>query len=327
MIVEQAFLKLPEVLTGSRFPSQEYEGGIVGAFSMALLQQLNGANLNSPLSAIQHERLYRKKNFWVGLSGKERHLRADLHLNLKGFRTASKGLSAYGWRHNNWLEAKFFRGSAINAQTKNTGLLLADLIRLLTLVPIERSKRYPNKTNSGRYLLHVYSGNPDDYLSPSQNVTGQGRVERRWLTPMLDYGRWHSCGYVDLNSEADGVLKVINRNMRRLQIKFECTNFVCEPISDTDERDFYCCILTRIDSFSVRKDGKVWTVRDDRTFWNQAHYKFISDFVGKHISVKETDNTPPSEQEVDQDLEEIGGGVEVGGEADADVVEAEAPVE
>jgi hypothetical protein len=314
MIIEQAFLKLPEILSGSHYPIQDYEGGIVGAFSLALLQQLNGNNLNSPLAAIQQERLFRKNNFWNGPDGNPRHLRADLHLNLKGFRTASRGLSAYGWRHNNWVEAKFFRAGT-TGQMQNTASLLTDLIRLMTLVPIERSKQDQTRTNSGRYLLHVYHGQPSDYLSISRNYDGV-REERRWLSPLLEYGRWDTNGFVRIADETKGILRQINAQLRNLEIKFVCTNLIVEPIDDLPMESFYCCVLTRLDSFSVRYNEQVWTVREDRTYSDQATYRAISDFVGAYISAKESENTPATEDETSQDVEEIGGGVEVGGGID-----------
>lgn len=322
MIIETAFVNLPELLTGSRYPTQDYEGGIVGALSLSLLQKLNGANINSPLAAIQLERLYRKTNFWVDEAGNSRHLRVDLHLNLKGFRTASRGLSAYGWRHNNWLEAKFFRAST-TGQMQNTASLLADLLRLMTLVPIERAKNDQSRTNSGRFLLHVYHGQPQDYLSINRRQNGIDS-ERGWLAPMLDYGRWETDDYVDLRSETNGILQQINRRLGDLQIRYTCTNYIVEPVADVAEENFYCCILTRLDSFSVRLNQATWTVREDRTFSNQQSFQQISDFVGKYINIKEIEEQPPSNAETGQDVEEIGGGVEIGGEADVNQQQDEA---
>ena len=46
MLFEQAFYYLPEIMAGANYPAQDYEGGIVGAYTMALLQALNGRNIN-----------------------------------------------------------------------------------------------------------------------------------------------------------------------------------------------------------------------------------------------------------------------------------------
>ncbi|QGQ24712.1 hypothetical protein F1728_19360 [Gimesia benthica] len=318
MIIEQAFMKLPEILTGSRFPTQGYEGGIVGALSLALLQQLNACNINSPLAALQQERLYRKSDFWKMQAGKERHLRADLHLSLEGFRTASHALSSYGWRHNNWLEAKFFR-TTTSAQMQNTAGLLADLIRLMTLVPIECSKDDTTKTNSGRYLLHVYLGQPKDYLSIRNK---KKNIERAWLSPMLDYGRWDTNGYIKLADETDGILKFINPRLSDLKVRYVCTNLILEPIFDIELESFYCCILTRLDSFSVKLNQNTWTVKEDRTFSNSDSYKKISDYVGKYINIKEIEKMPVSEAEKSHEIGEIGGGVNLAGEAGISLTKA-----
>ena len=70
MIIEQAFYNLPEILVGAGYAKQEYEAGIVSAYSLALLQELNGRNVSLPISAI-----YAEKQFSAKFSG----LRSDLH--------------------------------------------------------------------------------------------------------------------------------------------------------------------------------------------------------------------------------------------------------
>lgn len=58
MIVEQAFIALPELLLGNYYAIQEYEAGIVGSLSMAILQELNGRNVSHPIQHLQAERRY-----------------------------------------------------------------------------------------------------------------------------------------------------------------------------------------------------------------------------------------------------------------------------
>lgn len=48
MLIEQAFLALPEILHGWGYQDQDYEAGLVNAFSLALLQVLNGRNAPNP---------------------------------------------------------------------------------------------------------------------------------------------------------------------------------------------------------------------------------------------------------------------------------------
>ena len=58
MIIEQALIALPELLLGNHYAVQEYEAGIVGVFSMAILQELNGRNVSHPVQHLQAERRY-----------------------------------------------------------------------------------------------------------------------------------------------------------------------------------------------------------------------------------------------------------------------------
>ena len=136
MLIEQALFSLPEVLTGGGYPKQDYEGGIVAALGQSLLQELNGRNAVNPLSHLIAERLYLKTGF-AGANGKKRYLRADLHLNLKPLRLGTKRLSGFGWRHSNWIEAKFFR----------QGEQFEHMLEVLW--PIDRGQ------NSGIHILHT----------------------------------------------------------------------------------------------------------------------------------------------------------------------------
>jgi len=58
MFTEGAFSTLPEILLGSGYQKQDYESGLVGAFSLALLQALNGRNIANQISCMQHEKLF-----------------------------------------------------------------------------------------------------------------------------------------------------------------------------------------------------------------------------------------------------------------------------
>ncbi len=107
MIFEQSFFNLPEILVGARFLEQAYETGITGAFAMAVLQELNGRNVNNPLAHIQLEHSYQ-----VPDGSAKRSIRADMFLRTQNIGVSNKNLDSYGWRHSNFLEAKFIRDSS-----------------------------------------------------------------------------------------------------------------------------------------------------------------------------------------------------------------------
>lgn len=317
MIPEQALLTLPEALTGSGFPEQSYEGGIVGVFNLALLQALNGRNMPNPLSCIQCERPFRGKKAWPAPpGGSPRYLRGDIYLNIDELRTGSERLSTYGWRFHNWIEAKFFRKSTTNAQ-KNTGALLADLLRITALVRDTIPNNADHKTITGRYLLHVYESlTPAPYLSVNKQIGG-GSEPRQWLAPLINGGS-QVCSNINLGDyETAGMLGEINQGLGDISIQFRATTTAVLPTYDLGEGyKQYACMLTRIDSFSLSRGDTVLKVDQDRcvTFTpdKATVMSQIREHVGRLISTKSTEADQPTSDEV-QD-----GAASTGGEGDAD---------
>lgn len=293
MIPEQALFHLPEILAGTGYPRQRYEGGIVAAFGLALLQSLNGRNVANPISCLHAERPYRGQTGWKrGTTSGRRYLRSDLHLDLSNLHIGSEQLSAYGWRFNNWFEAKFFRKSTSNAQ-QNTGGLLADLIRLLALVPNKTVIDDAGKKRliTGRYLLHVYeSFDPADYLSVRKNI-GKGSEPRKWLHPLIAGGP-NICSRIKLSDyEGGGIMGEINSNLGDLELEFQATTWRIGPTYDlgSDVRQ-YVCILSRIDAFSLARNKAKLVVGADRAVkatknWSEVKRE-IREHVGKWISLK-----------------------------------------
>jgi hypothetical protein len=308
MITEQALLHLPEILTGSGYPEQHYESGIVSAFSLALLQSLNGRNVPNPISCLQTEKPFRGRDGWPRPAPETpRFLRADLNVRLHQMKVGSKRLAAYGWRHDNWIESKFFRGEVPNKQV-NTGSLLADLLRILALVPSNRARKYPEHEITGRFLLHVYEGlDPAPYHQMNKQ-TGGGSEPRRWLVPLMTSGK-QTCEAILLSDyEADGILGQINANLGELQIEFEATTFRAEPIVDLGA-DFtqYTCILSRIDAFKLTRGQATLEVRADRSVIETPNKDSVTteirEHVGRFISTKTSgvEAKMPDEAEVDDD--------------------------
>src|SRR5690349_8085630 len=159
MLIEQAFFNLPEILVGSGYAKQHYEAGVVSALSLAILQELNGRNASNPISNLVAERRF---------SDEIERLRVDLHVRLDRLYSGSKDYSEFGFRHSNWIEAKFFRlGKGNPPSTQNLGAVVADIFRLVALVPIEKVNENTNLTITGRYFLHAYRGDPLKHLNPN----------------------------------------------------------------------------------------------------------------------------------------------------------------
>ena len=305
LLIEQAFMNLPEILTGSGYPSQDYEGGIVAAYALALLQELNGRNVNNPISALQMERPFRPRDTPLKTTtGKARYFRCDVHVDGSKVRMGSKLLSAYGWRHSNWIEAKFFRcfnpltgaPRATGNKDVNKGALIADLIRLITLVPRTRPKK-GEEDICGRYMLHIYSRKPGDHVSLSFNDGGK-RPERLWLKGLLKAGQ-NEVKDFKLDSETTNVKNECGTGLSPLTISFESTNYVMVPRPVPDDKRTYHCVLSRIDSFTVVNgaDSVIYSLARGVTENPVGAQERIASFVTTHLNVKSTvdDEKPPDE--------------------------------
>jgi hypothetical protein len=297
MLVEQAFFHLPEILHGSGYQPQEYESGIVGAFSLALLQALNGRNASNPIGCMQHEKRYREEGIYPYVPT-PRHLRADLYLDTFRLHTATRRLAQYGWRHHNWIEAKFLRGQTGNAdrhspnKTNHVAAHLADLVRLATLVPEDGSLSI-----SGRYFLHVYDAPPEYYLTYS----------RPWCRPLVTPGS-QNLTFQALEQEVGSVLNLLG-SLPELSLAIRITNFVIEP-SDTSHLPCYWCVLTRFDGLAILHGEYTAIVFPDRSIWLSSIDSLdrIAAFVATTIQVPPPESAPPPEVDSEQPNDEEMGG-------------------
>lgn len=298
----------------------------MAALGQSLLQELNGRNAVNPLSHLIAERLYLKTGF-AGANGKKRYLRADLHLNLKPLRLGTKRLSGFGWRHSNWIEAKFFRRprSGASPTTSNAGHIIADLVRLVALVPIEKAKEKDadgdaanaeaaadgdggnvvhQRLYSGRYLLHVYDGEPENLLAFSRNKTKYGNAgERNWLKELIEPGE-HKISDFELDQEGNSFITPLNRRLEDTELTLNVTNFVVKPVAGASSaKTAYWCVLTRIDSFSISVADFTWEVDADRQGKESAAgaYEAIRDHVGKYVHLAAGEDQPPDDDELDVD--------------------------
>ena len=296
MLVEQAFFALPEVLHGSGYQSQSYESGIVSAFTLSLLQVLNGRNVPNPIGCLQSERLYRSGGvFTQGES--PRYLRADLFADVGRLFVANKILSQYGWRHHIWMECKFLRGQAGNGdkhagnKSPITGSFIADLLRLSLLVP-EKT----NKTRSSRYFLHVYDADPKYYL------TLRGRP---WCKGVVSLGK-QEINLNDLQDEPSTVKKLIG-DLPGLDVKLGVTNFHIGPLH-VNHRPAYSCWLTRIDRVEARLGEHEACINVDRSISQSQDNSFsqIASFIAGRVAIlpDSPDTQPPRPGEREGDPED-----------------------
>ncbi|MDT0617358.1 hypothetical protein RM531_02625 [Salinisphaera sp. P385] len=254
MIFEQAFMALPEFLSGTPFERYQFEGTIVTAFSMAVLQELNSRHIQNPVSLLRAE-----VNYPI-----DERKRADLHIDLRRLQLFNDELRSYGFYENNWLEAKFCRlGNSrkpVTIPLASTFLLLKDFIRLCSLVPDNQLQDDPSI--GGRYLLHAYQGDPSQYFVFKRNQN-KSRASREWISPLLHSGK-QVVEINDLNREkTQEFKKCVGKKAGFISLKAGVTNFVHEPREYND--GVYHIVLTRIDDFELflgrrsfgRKHGKI----------------------------------------------------------------------
>ncbi len=299
MLLEQAFHALPEILCGSRYPGQDYESGVVIALTMGILQELNGRNVPNPLGCIQGECLYEKAGF-VG-AGTRRYLRADLVLDTRPLLVASKRLGdRYGWRHFNWLEAKFFRVRTAQKGTNKTAptaSLLADLLRLASLVPEKPGK----KSENGRYLLHIYDRTPTEYIATRRNKKKNDPNAiggtRQWATALHTPGV-HQLRVDSLDKEPDSFQATLGA-MGTLTLNLEITNIVLSPrtIANANHGTVYWCVLTRIDKVECLDGTRTFSIGADRQVSEGAagDFEALRTQVALALGVPEAETTVPED--------------------------------
>jgi hypothetical protein len=250
MLFEQAFMALPEFLTGTPFQRYQFEGTVVTAFSMAVLQELNSRNVANPISLLRAEVEYPV----------DESRRADLHIDLHGLNVMSAPLQSYGYYENNWLEAKFCRlggnGMPVVSPLTSTFLLLKDLIRLCSLVP--DSLVPGEKSHCGRYLLHAYQNSPERYLVYSRNQHGK-RAERTWINKVLTAGQ-QELVVADLELETTSTFaSYVGRKAGLIKLRAGLCNLVHRPNPTSDAA--YYIVLTRIEDFTITV-GRRWFRRE-----------------------------------------------------------------
>jgi hypothetical protein len=314
MLIENAFHYLPEILSGSNYAVQEYEAGIVNAVSLAVLQELNARNIPNPLAVLTVERPYSREGF-ERPDGKQerRHLRADLFVDISRNHVSTEALSRFGWRHLNYLEAKFFRPGC-GPSTSNAALLLADLIRLCCLTPpwvkgwnagkhsrpcpcagvLDPSGKYTDIC-VGRYLLHVYEGDPDVLV---------GKRVRPWLKEL----RSPSGSVLRVtvrDDKASTFIKSISPFLQDLSLDVSITNRVLVQ-RPSAKKTHYLCVLTRIDRLKVTLGSLSWeeTVERQGTESASGDWQRLQKEVGKYIlfgakAKPESEDVPPSDDELE----------------------------
>lgn len=189
ILIEGAFMKIPEVLNFYRDEHYLYESSITHLFSNSLILELNARNIDNPLNKIFFEKRYNPKV----------NKRCDIYTN---FNFLDHNLYNYGYYKENYIEVKFFgniskkRGS--ETKSENAGSIICDIYRL-----IYNTSSIKNK---GLYSLIIFDDNPTKYLAFSR----ADGTTRDWAKNFLKPGV-HKLNF-DLNREPNTIKNIFKRD-------------------------------------------------------------------------------------------------------------------
>lgn len=242
MIIEGAFLKLPELMLGHSEPRTQFEATLLNQLAMGVLIELSARNIELPMHRIHTERSYSKFK-GIGSLG-----RADLYVDLSDT-FFNKGLwhHLYGMKPYNWIEAKYFGGigrqAGSQSKTENAAYIALDIFRLCLFI---EEIRHSTRENS-RYLLILFKSHPKDYLA----FGSKDNSERSWLINLFKQGdSWIN---IDLSKEPNSFRKIFGKSFVQnphLQLKLRTYTRCFEPL-EIESNFLYWGYLIRILDFEI----------------------------------------------------------------------------
>jgi len=245
VIIEGAFLKLPETLETMAGGRVLYEPMVAHAMATSVLLELYARNVPFPSQHVTLEKPFVE-------SPKGRPPQVDLFVDL-GSSLPSNRLEGYGCRSENWIEVKAYVSSTrktgpTRRRTEEAGAIVRDLLRVC-LLPNEYQGRI---RKNARYLLMVHSSDPNDYWS--------GKHDRTWVADLTRPGS-HKLE-VPLAHLPGPAVRAIGGGMRSKplqEFRLHVDNLTFSPAWSTQSGlSRYWGSLTRIRQFSVRGPG--WAV-------------------------------------------------------------------
>ena len=265
MIIEGAFLKLPELLISSG-DSPQYEATLASHLAMGVLQELSGRNIEMPMRRLHIEKQYPSK------VGSRAPGRADLYVDLSGIYTRGIGYDLYGMKPDNWIEAKYFGGigrqQGSQAKTENAASIALDLLRLCLFVREERTR----SRDQGRYAVLLFNRDPSQYLAFSRQSRSS---RRRWLEALLVPGTYE--GTILLEEEPPTFRRTFGQSFgkgyRHLSLTMRAVIREFSPIASPSEY-LYWGYLIRITHFELVIDDLALTYADDtEEVWSEESEK------------------------------------------------------
>lgn len=273
MLIENAFLKLPELMLSSHQHSGKVEANIVSLLVTGLQMELNSRSIPFAFNHIIIEKPYpqtKKKGIVY---------RADFFFDSKGCVPESSLLYQYGFKEFQWLEAKIFFGfkKSKPPKTKKIGDIIKDILRLC-LFPIELQGKI---RQNGRYLLLVFDSKPADYLAFS---------DRAWLKSMFEDKNPDLV--IDLQDEPKTLLRsIVNNDSVKIRIKVKLANYIFEPIFENFPLP-YRGYLFRIDRYDISINKKSISFKGSPgEYWGPEEIEQLKIMKEEFINFLKKDNS------------------------------------
>ncbi len=276
MIIESAFLKLPELLTASSGRNTSYETTLVHFLATALYIELDSRNIPYPYEHIQMEKPYPSK------IPRRSQLRSDLFLTLSGTDSATLLMShQYGLREHNWFEVKqFLREIKDNSQpatTSNNGQLVMAFLRLC-LLPEE----YLGQTRqNARYFLAVFADSPEKHLTLSKST---------WLKSM--FSKRNPVIKITPSEEPATFQKELThkpKDLSGLKLSFSLKTLDFKP-EDMSLRPRFWGYLFRIKTFRIETPkGNISSDGTPKEHWDSqkmSNYDAVRNYIFEKVSAE-----------------------------------------
>ncbi len=226
MLIESAFLKLPELLLSNFDHGSEVEATIVHLFASALQMEMNARNIPRPFASVLTEKPY------DGMPSDQKAIRADLYVDLRSAICFDGRMLAYGVRPKNWVEAKAPMSTRRRSPAGlRSGAVARDCLRLC-LLP-EELQGPSTATENGRYLLWILDCDP------------RASLQCDWLTTVLRMGEHR--------------LEVEDRG---ISLQAGVRTLVFEPNTLKVPKPLFWGFLLRIGCFTVQSGLHSFTIPD-----------------------------------------------------------------
>jgi hypothetical protein len=276
MLIENAFLKLPELILSSFHHGGNVEAMIVNHLATGIQMELNCRSVPFAYNHVTVEKPYPNNQ------RKGTVFRADLFFDSDGSVPGISHLEQYGFKKNNWIEAKTFFGGkkTAPAKTQNNGKIIKDILRLCLYLDELQGKHRLN----ARYILLVFNQKPSFYLAYSQRPWLKNIFEDK--VPEIE---------IDLNKEPKTCIRsIVNCDSINANIKIKFSKLYFEPIVQI-LIPVYWGYLLRIDSFYISINGKTISYsKDIDDYWSHERIQCLGsvkkEFTGLLLA-DETDIT------------------------------------